>query len=183
MMLGYGKPPKEHQFKKGQSGNSRGSEKGTLSKKAIVKAVANEMHRVAVDGLPPNLSTLELVLLTLRNAAMKGNIVACRAVEKLHDRYGPSEVDDKHGVLVVPAPLSQEEWIEKAMEHNAKLPNEPPGAALARSINENTLKNQSTRAGQNEPGVSSYDLQRQRAEASLSTGQLQQRKRYSEPYR
>ena len=31
--VGYGKPPKEHRFKKGQSGNPRGRPKGAKSRK------------------------------------------------------------------------------------------------------------------------------------------------------
>jgi len=118
--IGYGKPPKEHQFKSGQSGNPRGRKKGARSRRAIVKAVATELHRVNVEGLPDRISTLELVLLALREMAMKGDVTAFRLIERLRDRYSPDEHEHSYGVLVVPAELSVKEWVERANRLNAE---------------------------------------------------------------
>ena len=66
--VGYGKPPTRRRFKK--SGNSKGRPKGSKNRKTIVKAVANEMHTVAENGKHRRRSTLDLVLLSLRNLAL-----------------------------------------------------------------------------------------------------------------
>ena len=115
--VGYRKPPTRRRFKK--SGNSKGRPKGAKNRKTIVKAVANEMHSVLENGKRRRLSTLDLVLLRLRNIALEDKNV--RAFEELHrliKAYQPQETNDDVGYLVVPAEMSQEEWVAEQMEKN-----------------------------------------------------------------
>ena len=114
---GYGKPPKRRRFK--GSGNPRGRPKGAKNRKTIIRTVANEMHTLVENGTCRRLSTLELVMLRLRNMALEGNNV--RAFDELHrliKAYGPQEADKIHGVLVAPAEISNEEWIAEQEERN-----------------------------------------------------------------
>ena len=114
---GYGKPPKRRRFK--GSGNLKGRPKGAKNRKTIVRTVANEMHTVIENGTRRRLSTLELVLLRLRNMALEGkNVRAFNELHRLIKAYGPQEADKIHGVLVAPAEISAEEWIEREMEEN-----------------------------------------------------------------
>ena len=119
--IGYANPPIEHQFKPGQSGNPKGRSKGARDRRTVAREVANELHDVKIDGMPPRLSTLELVLLTLRDEAVKGNVAAIQQVERLVSTYGPSQDSVTPGVLVAPETLSPEEWIARARERNAAL--------------------------------------------------------------
>ncbi len=115
--VGYGKPPTRRRFKK--SGNLKGRPKGSKNRKTIVKAVANEMHSVLENGKHRRRSTLELVLLRLRNMALEDKNV--RAFEELHrliKAYQPQETNDRVGYLVVPAEMTQEEWVAEQMEKN-----------------------------------------------------------------
>ncbi len=115
--VGYRKPPMQRRFKK--SGNSKGRPKGSMNRKTIVKAVANEKHTVLENGKRQRRSTLELVLLRLRNMALEDKNV--RAFEELHrliKAYQPQEAGDGLGCLVVPAEMTQEEWIAEQMEKN-----------------------------------------------------------------
>ena len=115
--VGYGKPPMEKRFKK--CGNSKGRPEGSKNRKTIVKEVANEMHSVAVAGKRRKLSTLELVLLSLRNMALEGKKV--QAFEELHrliKAYQPQEADGGLGCLVVAATMSDEEWVAEQEELN-----------------------------------------------------------------
>ena len=123
--VGYGKPPKETRFKCGQSGNPRGRPRGSKDRKAIIKEIANERHTVKENGEPRRLTTLELVMLTLRNKAAEGDIRAIRSYEAYRAKYAPDE-NDGTGYLVVPAAKSQEEWIKEQMELNKTR--ERPGA-------------------------------------------------------
>ncbi len=115
--VGYGKPPMEKRFKK--CGNSEGRPKGSKNRKTIVKEVANEMHSVTVAGKRRRLSTIELVLLRLRNMALEDN--NARAFAEFHrliKAYQPQEADGGLGYLVVRAIMSEEEWDAEQEELN-----------------------------------------------------------------
>ena len=123
--VGYRKPPMKRRFKK--SGNSKGRPTGSKNRKTIVKAVANEMHSLIENGKHRRLSTLDLVLLRLRNMALEDKNV--RAFEELHrliKAYQPQETNDDVGYLVVPAEMTQEEWVAEQEELN-KHRKPPPG--------------------------------------------------------
>ena len=119
--VGYRNPPIEHQFTPGKSANPNGRSIGARGRRTVARVVANELHDVKIDGMPPRLSTLELVLLTLRNEAVKGNVGAIQLVESLVTKYGPSQDKETPGVLVAPATLTPEEWIANARQRNAEL--------------------------------------------------------------
>ena len=115
--VGYGKPPTRRRFKK--SGNSKGRPKGAKNRKTIVKAVANEMHTLIEDGKRRRRSTLDLVLLRLRNMALaEGNDRAFEELHRLIKAYQPQETNDDAGYLVVPAEMTQEEWVARQEELN-----------------------------------------------------------------
>ena len=78
--VAYRKPPTRRRFKK--SGNSKGRPKGSKNRKTIVKAVANETHTLIENGKRRRRTTLDLVLLRLRNMALEDKNV--RAFEELH---------------------------------------------------------------------------------------------------
>ncbi len=123
--VGYGKPPTRRRFKK--SGNLKGRPKGSKNRKTIVKAVAHEMHSVIENGKHRRRSTLDLVLLRLRNMTLEDKNV--RAFEELHrliKAYQPQETNDDVGYLVVPAEMTQEEGIARQEELN-KHRKPPPG--------------------------------------------------------
>ncbi len=107
--VGYGNPPLERRFKVGQSGNRRGRPRGSKNRKTIVREIANEMHTVTEDGRRRQRSTLELILLTLRNLMAEGNVRAFRAYNKTLAKYEPQNTRRKYGYLVVPAPVSLED--------------------------------------------------------------------------
>ncbi len=118
--VGYCKPPLIRRFKSGESGNRRGRPRGSKNRKTIVREIANEMHTVIEDGQRRRRSTLELMLLALRNRAAEGNVRAFRAYQKYLAKYEQQETHSKLGCLVVPAPMTMEESIKHAEKANAE---------------------------------------------------------------
>ena len=85
------------------------------------------MHTVAENGKRRRRSTLDLVLLRLRNLALEDKNV--RPFEELHrliKAYQPQETNDRVGYLVVPAEMTREEWVARQEELN-KHRKPPPG--------------------------------------------------------
>jgi Family of unknown function (DUF5681) len=108
---GYGNPPLETRFPPGRSGNPGGRPRGAKGHKQIVSEIANEMHSIVEDGKRRSRSTLELVLLQLRNLAAQGNVQAFRAYNDLIAKYSPQETKSGLGYLVVPEQsATPEEW-------------------------------------------------------------------------
>lgn len=83
--IGYGKPPKKHRFKKGQSGNPRGRPKGSRNLLTDVREVLNLRVSVRKDGAATKMSTQRAVLHRLGEKALKGDQ---RAIEKVIDLAG-----------------------------------------------------------------------------------------------
>lgn len=90
--VGYGKPPLGSRFKKGQSGNPRGKQKGTRSLEVELAEELTEKVRVTENGKLKTYSKGRLILKSLVAKAIKGDVRAALAAIKLQlDR--PEQVD------------------------------------------------------------------------------------------
>lgn len=116
--IGYCKPPKATQFRKGQSGNPQGRRSAPKTPQQVLKKTLNRTMSVRQDGRVTRMSVLEVIVNTLAHQAMKGDI---RAFAQLMRMMQESSLDGpapgQHGVLVVPGRLTQEEYAEW-YEHN-----------------------------------------------------------------
>jgi hypothetical protein len=76
--IGYGKPPRQTRFAKGQSGNPKGRPKGSLNLATILARVGRE--RVAVKGKKGvrMITKLEAAITQLSNQAASGQLRAIR---------------------------------------------------------------------------------------------------------
>ncbi len=70
--IGYGKPPKKHQFKKGTSGNPRGRPKGKKSFAARFQKFLDEKITVNINGRPEKLTKEDAFLKRVINDAIAG---------------------------------------------------------------------------------------------------------------
>ena len=114
---GYGNPPVKRRFK--QSGNIKGRLKGSKNRKSIVREIAKEMHTVNENGQSLRRSTIELIVIRLRNLAIECKDT--RAHDEFHRLmkiFQPQTTQSNVGVLVAPAPLSELAWIRKAEDGN-----------------------------------------------------------------
>lgn len=78
--VGYRNPPKKHQFKKGQSGNSNGRPKGSRGLKTDLKQVLGTIRTIVVNGKEISGRTQWLMLEAL---AMRGSYGDLKAIAQL----------------------------------------------------------------------------------------------------
>ena len=78
--VGYGKPPKNHQFKPGQSGNPKGRPKGAKNLKTDLEEELKESITVTEAGKPMKLSKQRALLKSLMARALKGDTRAANVV-------------------------------------------------------------------------------------------------------
>ncbi|KQS53853.1 hypothetical protein ASG17_12875 [Brevundimonas sp. Leaf363] len=78
--VGYGKPPKQFQFKPGTSGNPNGRPKTKPSLETILSSELGRTITVAVEGQPMKLSQGEVMVKTFVRLAMNGNVQAAKVL-------------------------------------------------------------------------------------------------------
>lgn len=78
--VGYGKPPKKHQFKKGQSGNPQGRPKKSRSYATIMEEELNLQITVKEGNQMKTMHKSEAVVKQLVNQAIKGDVRSSKEV-------------------------------------------------------------------------------------------------------
>lgn len=74
--VGYGRPPPQHRFKSGQSGNPRGRPKGVRSEADILNALLNKKITIQERGRTRQISVLEATYHRIAQEALKGDLRA-----------------------------------------------------------------------------------------------------------
>jgi hypothetical protein len=82
--VGYGKPPRSHQFKPGRSGNPGGRPKGVKNEETILRELLH--HKVALNerGKVRKIILLEAILRKVAEDCLRGNV---KSVAFLLNRY------------------------------------------------------------------------------------------------
>jgi hypothetical protein len=83
--VGYGRPPREHQFKKGSRGNPRGRPKGASSN--LFEKVLGRKIAVGRDGKQEKITVAEAALTQLSHRAAKGDLRAIGELFRLARLY------------------------------------------------------------------------------------------------
>src|SRR5580658_3055917 len=81
--VGYGRPPKASQFRKGQSGNPRGRPKNAKSFKTFLTTALREKVTVSENGDNRRSSKREAAAIQLANSAAMGDLRALRVIMDL----------------------------------------------------------------------------------------------------
>jgi hypothetical protein len=89
--VGYGKPPKRSQFKKGESGNPRGRPKGSKNLMTLIKRELDSQITVEQNGKKRKIRRKEALVKSLVNDALKGKD---RPREKIFDFVERAEKTD-----------------------------------------------------------------------------------------
>ena len=88
--IGYCKPPKATQFKRGTSGNAKGRKKRPPTVFQQIQELLAQRVTVTVDGKRKNLSALEIMLKSIANAGMKGDLKAVSFLLQLQSSHRDS---------------------------------------------------------------------------------------------
>ena len=93
--VGFGKPPKHAQFKKGQSGNPKGRPKGSLNLAAVLERILREKVVLNENGRRKVVTKFDAAMTQLANKAAFGDSQAvrylCQLVRFLEERSVPVE--------------------------------------------------------------------------------------------
>ena len=81
--VGYKKPPRNRQFRKGKSGNPAGRPKRAVNVQASLTKTLSEPVLVRIDGKLTRMSSLDAGLLTLRTKMLNGDSKAFAILVKL----------------------------------------------------------------------------------------------------
>ncbi len=71
--VGYGKPPKSHQFKKGQSGNPKGRPPTSRNVSTILEETLTTMVTICDDGQKRKIPAPEALVMAVMRGALKGD--------------------------------------------------------------------------------------------------------------
>lgn len=86
--VGYRRPPKATQFKKGRSGNPRGRPKGSRDIGNVLLDVIRQKIAVTENGRTRRMPALEVMLRRLTNEAVQNDQAALKLIITLIERYG-----------------------------------------------------------------------------------------------
>ncbi|MEQ8402159.1 MAG: DUF5681 domain-containing protein [Silicimonas sp.] len=92
--VGYGKPPKEHRFKPGQSGNESGRPKGARDLKTDLAEELEEKVTVTENGKRFQVTKRRLIIKGQVNKAAKGDTKAAEQTVRWHQMFVGSSAED-----------------------------------------------------------------------------------------
>jgi len=109
--VGYGRPPRHSQFKKGQpSANPKGRPPKSTQIRDMFLEEMNAMVPVKIGGKTHNMAKSRVMLRRLSNIAAEGDLRAVKEVVRLYERFQPFQV-----------PLESQEVIDKSGEIAKKM--------------------------------------------------------------
>lgn len=91
--VGKGRPPKEHQFKPGQSGNRDGRPKGSKNAASMAKAALGRKVVVTINGTKRKMSVQDVAYRRLADKAMTGDQKAFNYLLTLANNIDPADID------------------------------------------------------------------------------------------
>jgi hypothetical protein len=93
--VGYGRPPKEHRFQPGESGNPKGRPKGAKNTSTLLRKILDSKIEVRTGGTVRKISVREAILTRFAEAALKGDT---KSAGFLLQRYDMPETAEEHAI-------------------------------------------------------------------------------------
>ena len=126
--VGYGRPPKDTQFKKGQSGNPKGRPPAVMDLGAAVRELLKEAITVREGDRTRTVSKAMAVIQTMVVRSLKGDPRATdQVVKMMREQRMLTPPEDRSnapltGVLIVPGMATdQDAWEREARAHMVRL--------------------------------------------------------------
>ena len=113
--VGYGKPPKQHQFRRGRSGNPKGRPKGVKNTLTLLREILDRQVEIRTGSLVRKISVREAVLTRFAESALKGDI---KAAGFLLQRYDMAEAGNEFPTDV--ATQDEQEIIDAFLQSYTK---------------------------------------------------------------
>ena len=107
--VGKGRPPKDKQFKPGQSGNPKGRRKGSRNLKTAFTAIMQRRVTIREDGKRRVVSGQDALLLSLFEAALRGDAKSKTQLLNLGVKFG---TDNDQAQVVEDNPNEDREIFE-----------------------------------------------------------------------
>lgn len=117
--VGKGKPPREHQFPKGKSGNPRGRPPKKTPNSIDAIGVLNSDVNVRIDGKNTKVTAFEASFRQISKRAVEGNLSSIRQFLNQCEKFeliGASEPEHCCGVVHAPKGVNFGEWLEEVTE-------------------------------------------------------------------
>lgn len=114
--VGYGKPPKRHQFKPGQSGNPKGRKKDARNTRSMLTDILNERVPVKINGKEKSVLTSELLLRAQTRRAAQGDPKSFKLIFDMIAEFG---------IGITPATENGQAGVRIFIPHNNR--DEPKG--------------------------------------------------------
>jgi hypothetical protein len=118
----YRRPPSEHKFKPGHSGNPKGRPKGTRNLKTDFEELLSGTVLATINGKRRQISRQELLLLNLWENAAGKDIKAARTLLEWVFKLIPPEA---HSTTEQPASPSDQAIVENYLQRNGFTKKEP----------------------------------------------------------
>ena len=106
--VGYGKPPKSSQFKKGRSGNPKGRPRGSVNPDSLLMRELESHIIVNENGRRSQISKADALFKQIVNSALSGNSTAIRLVYRQLER-----VQARADAVIEAQPVvPNEQWLD-----------------------------------------------------------------------
>jgi hypothetical protein len=99
--IGYRKPPKATQFRKGRSGNPRGRPKGSKSAQSLLEQALAAPVAISEGGTTRIIEQRMALFKSLVARAIKGDARAAALVVRLMEQFGRSSPPDHQPITVI----------------------------------------------------------------------------------
>jgi hypothetical protein len=97
--IGYRRPPKGGQFKKGQSGNPSGRPKGSKNFMTLLDQELDQKITVNENGRKKEISRMQAVVKRMVAESLQGNLRALMAMVEIMRRHGKFDETDAEEML------------------------------------------------------------------------------------
>jgi hypothetical protein len=99
--IGYRKPPKRTQFRKGESGNKSGRSKGSKNVATVLRNELNQRIPITENGKHRTITKLEATIKQMINRAAAGDARAMRTMLQISKDIGDLKIPDVNRRTVI----------------------------------------------------------------------------------